>query len=84
MYYWVDRYLRTLYSNHYKEVNGDKSPFMELALGVAHDSNFTYANLVYREQSVAMACVIVACSFYNLPHLFTEEPDLGHCTPDLF
>ena len=54
---YVERYMQLLYPNHF---SSKSSPLRILAISVANDSCFTYANLVYSTQSVAMACVVFA------------------------
>lgn len=71
----VERYMQVLYPNHF---SSKSSPLRILAISVANDSCFTYANLVYSTQSVAMACVIFSASLQGLPMMFAEETPTNH------
>ena len=46
-----------------------------MALSIANDSNYTYANIVYSTQSVALACILFAAKMYRLPLIFTEQEE---------
>jgi len=57
-----------MYPNHF--VKG--SPLTIAANSVANDSCYTYANIVYSEQSVALAIVIFTAEMLGLPQFFCE------------
>ena len=61
----VDRYMKVLAVKMFDPKNN--TPLRVLSQSVANDSAFTYANLVYHSEAVALACCIVALKFYNLP-----------------
>ena len=48
----------------------------QYSLKVASDSFFTYANLLFRNYTVAIASILIAAKFLNLPSFLT--PDFLH------
>ena len=43
-----------------------------LSNAIANDCSYTYANIVYSTQSVALACIFFAAKMFRLPLLFTD------------
>ena len=44
-----------------------------LTHAIANDCSYTYANIVFSTQSVALACVLFAARVFELPFLFIES-----------
>lgn len=66
---YVDRYMSKMYPSHYRY----GSRLVPIAISVANDSAYTYANLVYSTQSVAFACCIFAAKMFGLPLIFKDS-----------
>ena len=66
---YVERFMAKMYPNHYRF----GSRLVPVALSVANDSAYTYANLVYGTQSVAFACCIFAAKMFGLPLIFKDS-----------
>ena len=66
---YVDRFMTKMYPNHYRY----GSRLVPVALSVANDSSYTYANLVFTTQSVAFACCVFAAKMFGLPLMFKDS-----------
>ncbi len=56
-YRYVDRYCKLLYPSH--------PPLKQVAMAVCNDQFFTYASLLFKNQSIALACIIFAAMREN-------------------
>ena len=66
---YVERFMWLMYPNHYRAM----SPLVNIAASVANDSCYTYANLVFSIQSVALAVCIFSAKIFGLPIIFKDS-----------
>ena len=65
-YDFINVYSEILYPNNDQEISN-------LATKIANDSFFTLANNVYRNYIVALACIVVAAKFLDIPSILDEN-----------
>jgi hypothetical protein len=56
--------MKLMYPNYYNTQQPTECQYKVISQAVANDSSFTYANLLYSTQSVAIACVIFAANVF--------------------
>ena len=59
-------YADLLYPDNEKEI-------IDLAIKIANDSYFTYANNIYKNYIVALACLIISARFLDIPNILDEN-----------
>lgn len=65
-YDFINVYSEILYPNNDQEISN-------LATKIANDSFFTLANNVYKNYIVALACVVIAAKFLDIPNILDEN-----------
>ena len=59
-------YADLLYPDNEQEI-------IDLAIKIANDSYFTYANNIYKNYIVALSCLIIAARFLDIPNILEEN-----------
>lgn len=65
-YDFINVYSEILYPNNDQEISN-------LSTKIANDSFFTLANNVYKNNTVALACIVVAAKFLDIPTILDEN-----------
>ena len=59
-------YSELLYPNNSQEISN-------IAIKIANDSYFTYANNIYKNHVVSLACLVIAAKFLDIPTILDEN-----------
>ena len=62
----INYYSQLLYPNNFQEIEN-------VAIKIANDSYFTYANNIYKNYVVALSCLVIAAKFLEIPTILDDD-----------